>query len=87
MKPPAPPTSTSKKGKGGGRGQGGTTNGVTFAPDLSRIGSTGSAAPRSAAEYQPPDSFLEGIQRPTGRPGAGGQGNRTESVIAELFKF
>ena len=82
MKPPAP-SNTSKKGAGGKRGMSGSGTGpkVTFSQDLSRIGGA-PAAPRSAAEYQPPDSFLEGIQRPVKAPG-----NATESVLAQLWKF
>lgn len=94
MKPPAP-SNTSKKGAGGKRGMNGSgmNNGmngsgmngmgpkVSFSQDLSRIGGA-PAAPRSAAEYQPPDSFLEGIQRPVKTPG-----NATESVLAQLWKF
>lgn len=93
MKPPAPPASTSKKGAGGKRGAGGGgASKVTFARDLSNIGG-GQAAPKSAAEYQPPDSFLESVARPTRAVGAGGPAgaaagpNRTESVLAELWKF
>ena len=85
MKPPAPPTNSSKKGVGGKRGMGmatGSAQKVTFAPNLSRIGGA-PAAPRSAAEYQPPDSFLDSIQRPT-NPAVG---NPTESVLAQLWKF
>lgn len=82
MKPPAPPTNSSKKGAGGKRGAGNSTQKVTFAPELGRIGGAPAAA-RSAAEYKPPDSFLEGIQRPM----KGDSGNRTESVLAELWKF
>jgi hypothetical protein len=81
MKPPAPPANSSKKGAGGKRGMGPTPK-VSFAPGLSRIGGA-PAAPRSAADYQPPDSFLDGIQRPT-KPAAS---NPTESVIAQLWKF
>ncbi len=84
MKPP-PPTNSSKKGAGGkrgGSGSGGSTSKVTFAPDLGRIGGAPAAA-RSAAEYQPPDSFMEGIQRPV-KPAAG---SRTESILEELWKF
>jgi len=81
MKPP--PVNSSKKGAGGKRGgAGGSTSKVTFAPDLGRIGGA-PAAPRSAAEYQPPDSFMEGIQRPM-KPAAG---SRTESILEELWKF
>ena len=92
MKPPPPPAATSKKGAGGKRGGGGGTSRVTFATqagpthDLSNIGG-GPAAPRSAAEYQPPDSFLEGLQRPTAKAPVTAQPNRTESVLAELWKF
>jgi hypothetical protein len=85
MKPPAPPTNSSKKGLTGKRGMGAATGSaqkVTFAPNLSRIGGA-PAAPRSAADYQPPDSFLDGIQRPTKPP----PGNATESVLAQLWKF
>jgi hypothetical protein len=82
MKPPAPPTNSSKKGAGGKRGVGTTAQKVTFAPNLSRIGGAPAAA-RSAAEYQPPDSFLDSIQRPTKPAG----GNMTESVIEQLWKF
>jgi len=82
---PAAPTNTSKKGAGGKRGAGGAGSSaqkVTFAPDLGRIGSAPAAA-RSAAEYKPPDSFLEGIQRPM-KPAAG---NKTESILSELWNF
>jgi hypothetical protein len=85
MKPPAPPENSSKKGLSGKRGMGastGSTQRVAFAPQLSRIGG-GPAAPKSAAEYQPPDSFLDGIQRPTKPP----PNNPTESVLAQLWKF
>jgi len=85
MKPPAPPTNSSKKGTTGKRGMGATTGSaqrVTFAPELGKIGGAPAAA-RSAAEYQPPDSFLEGVQRPTPPPA----GNRTESILSELWKF
>jgi hypothetical protein len=87
MKPPAPPTNTSKKGAGGKRGTGGAAGSaqkVTFAPDLSRIGSAGTASPRSAADYEPPNSIVESFQRPTvKREGAGG----VESVLEQLWKF
>ena len=82
MKPPAKPTNTSKKGLTGKRGGGESAQKVTFAPNLSRIGGA-PAAPRSAAEYQPPDSFLDGIQRPAKPP----PGNATDSVLAQLWKF
>jgi hypothetical protein len=81
MKPPAP-VNSSKKGAGGKRGAGTSASNVTFAPDLGRIGGAPAAA-RSAADYQPPESFLEGIQRPMKPP----PGSRTESVLAELWKF
>lgn len=76
------PVNSSKKGAGGKRGSGGSTTKVTFAPDLGNIGGA-PAAPRSAAEYKPPESFMEGIQRPV-KPAAG---SRTESILAELWKF
>lgn len=78
MKPPA---NSSKKGAGGKRG-GGSASHVTFAPDLGRIGGAPAAA-RSAAEYKPPDSFMEGIQRPPAKAA----GSRTESILEELWKF
>jgi len=85
MKPPPAPNNSSKKGAGGKRGMGAATGSaqkVTFAPDLGRIG--GAPAPvRSAAEYSPPDSFLEGIQRPVKPPA----GNKTDSILSELWKF
>jgi len=85
MKPPAPPTNSSKKGTTGKRGMGAATGSaqrVTFAPELGKIGGAPAAA-RSAAEYKPPDSFLEGIQRPM----KSGAGSNTESVLSELWKF
>ncbi len=82
MKPAAAPANTSKKGAGGKRGAGGGgTAKVTFAPDLSRIGGA-PAAPRSAADYQPPDSFLDSVQRPLAGPS-----KKTESILDELWKF
>lgn len=84
MKPP-PPANSSKKGAGGKRGgvgPGGSASKVTFAADMGRIGGAPAAA-RSAADYQPPDSFMEGIQRPM-KPAAG---SRTESILEELWKF
>jgi hypothetical protein len=81
MKPPAKAVNTSKKGAGGKRGAA-DSKAVSFAPNLSRIGGA-PAAPRSAAEYQPPDSFLDGIQRPAKPP----PGNATDSVLAQLWKF
>ena len=81
---PAAPANSSKKGMGGKRGMGSATGSaqkVTFAP-MSNIGGA-PAQPKSAAEYKPPDSFLEGIQRPVKPP----PGNPTESVLAQLWKF
>jgi len=81
---PAAPANSSKKGMGGKRGMGSATGSaqkVTFAP-MSNIGGA-PAQPRSAAEYRPPDSFLEGIQRPVKPP----PGNPTESVLSQLWKF
>jgi hypothetical protein len=80
MKPP-PPTNSSKKGTTGKRGTGSTQR-VNFAPELGKIGGA-PAAVRSASEYKPPDSFLEGIQRPV-KPAAG---TRTDSILSELWNF
>lgn len=79
MKPAA--ANTSKKGAGGKRGGGAdSTQNVTFATDLSRIG--GAAAPaRSATDYKPPDSFVQNIQRPVKDE------KRTDSILEELWKF
>lgn len=89
MKPPPPPTATSKKGAGGKRGaagSGGEANRVTFAGGgpggLGQIGGA-AAAPRSAAEYTPPDTFLDSVQRPVGRVPQ----NKTESILSELLKM
>lgn len=86
MKPPEAPTSTSKKGAGGKRGAGGSTQKVTFSPDLSRMGSAGMAAPRTVGDYRPPDSFLNAIQRPL--PGeAAATGRSVDSLLQELYKI
>jgi hypothetical protein len=89
MKPPPPPAATSKKGAGGKRGaagSGGEANRVTFAgglgPGMGQIGGA-AAAPRSAAEYTPPDTFLDSVQRPMGRVPQ----NKTESILSELLKM
>lgn len=84
MKPPAP-VATSKKGAGGKRGMGAATGSaqhVTFAADLGRVGGAG-AAPRSAADYRPPDTFLDSVARPTGRVPQ----NNTEKILDELWKM
>jgi hypothetical protein len=92
MKPPPPPAATSKKGAGGKRGaagSGGEANRVTFAggpggpgQSMGQIGGA-AAAPRSAAEYTPPDTFLDSVQRPMGRVPQ----NKTESILSELLKM
>lgn len=64
MMPPAAPANTSKKGKEGRRGMGDRGPTVTFAPVLE----TARPPPRSAADYQPPDSFLNELARPAGPP-------------------
>jgi hypothetical protein len=84
MKPPPPPSATSKKGAGGKRGGGASANKVTFAANLSNIGGA-AAAPRSAAEYQPPDSFLNSMTTPN--PMKPESSSRTDSVLSELFRF
>lgn len=93
MKPPPPPSATSKKGAGGKRGaagSGGEANRVTFAGGYGAPGGKGlgqiggaAAAPRSAADYVPPDTFLDSVQRPVGRVPQ----NRTESILSELLKM
>jgi len=73
------PETTTKKGAGGKRGStSDTTQKVTFAPDLSRIGGAPAAA-RAAADYRPPDSFVQNIQRPDGK--------RVDSILEDLWKF
>lgn len=89
MMPPAP---TTKKGKEGKRGVGAEApRTVSFAPVESVA-----AAPRSAAEYRPPDSFLENLSRPAAAPrpmgppsGAprGGAPNTAADVLKDLWKF
>ena len=80
-----PATSTSKKGAGGKRGMGASAASVTFAP-ASSLGQVGghSAAPRSAADYAPPESFLETVQRP---PPGSTNASKTVSILEELWKF
>jgi hypothetical protein len=97
MMPPA--SSTSKKGKEGGRGMDGASlPSVTFAPASSGSGSGGGPAlapPRSAIDYQPPDAFVQGITRPPPRPQPLGNGvpngnaaaQTSNDVLAELWKF
>lgn len=82
MKPPEKPSNTSKKGAGGKRGAAPTPTVRNIGADLSRIGGAG-AAPRSAADYTPPDTFLDSVQRPIERMPQ----NKTDSLLAELFKF
>jgi hypothetical protein len=88
-----PPSSTSKKGKEGKRGNE-ITSGVTFATTPSLLGPT-QAPQRSTAEYSPPDSFLQGITRPAQKPlntvlpasAQPGPSETTSNVIADLWKF
>ena len=93
---------TTKKGAGGKRGMGaGSTQTVTFAPDLSRVGGGyapdlsrvgadlsrigGTAAPpKSVYDYQPPDGFLNTMQRPTRSTN---EGKQTEQILGELWKI
>lgn len=83
------PTSTSKKGKEGKRGTD-TTSGVTFATAPTFLGPA-VAPSRSTVEYSPPDSFLQGITKPSkpmGNAIPSTQGSQaTSDVIADLWKF
>jgi hypothetical protein len=72
MMPPALPVNTTKKGKEGKRGMGDKAPSVTFAP-LPPM-DTARPPPRSAADYQPPDSFLNELSRPSGAPRAPASG-------------
>ncbi len=101
MMPPAMPASTTKKGKEGKRGTNGSNDrgpSVTFAP--MPMMETARPAPRSAADYQPPDSFLNEMARPAGAPRApasglppgarangGGGGGAASNVLADLWNF
>ena len=91
-----PAESTSKKGKEGKRGLGDKGPSVTFAPAVDVYGANSivdsrQAPPRSAMDYQPPDSFLQGIQRPAPKPLGNGvpnsNGAREGDVLADLWKF
>lgn len=87
MKPPEAPSSTSKKGAGGKRGAGVSVNKVTFATDLSRIGSVGAAGARPVGEYRPPDAFMNAIQRPLPGEASMAGGKSTEALLQELWKM
>jgi hypothetical protein len=88
-----PPSSTSKKGKEGKRGNE-ITSGVTFATAPTLLGPT-QAPQRSTLEYSPPDSFLQGITRPQPKPignalpasAQPGPSQASADVIADLWKF
>ncbi len=94
MMPPPAPVNTTKKGKEGKRGMGDKGPSVTFAPMVE----TARPPPRSAADYQPPDSFLNELARPSqpprapaaaapgGRPTAAPSGPAA-NVLADLWKF
>jgi hypothetical protein len=85
------PIATSKKGAGGKRGTGGTATAVTFAtaPGGQGLGTLGgrAAAPRSAAEYVPPDSFLDSVQRPPPGPGKPTDEKKVINILNELWNF
>lgn len=88
-----PPSSTSKKGKEGKRGND-STSGVTFSSVPTLLGPT-RAPIRSTNEYSPPDFFVEGVTRPPPKPignslPASSQpkpSQATSDVIADLWKF
>jgi len=72
------PASTSKKGKEGKRG---------LEPAISFSGGS-QAPPRSTTDYQPPDSFLQGITRPAQAPIGNGVPKPPErDVLADLWNF
>lgn len=80
------PVTTTKKGKEGKRGLAPEApRTVSFAPE------TVAPAARSAAEYRPPDSFLENLSRPAARPVPQGPAapvaNSAVNVLADLWKF
>jgi hypothetical protein len=75
------PASTSKKGKDGKRG-------MESAPPPISFGSSSQAPARSTTDYQPPDSFLQGITRPATAPIGNGVPKAPErDVLADLWKF
>ena len=74
------PASTSKKGKEGKRG-------LEPAAPISFSGGS-QAPPRSTTDYQPPDSFLQGITRPAQAPIGNGVPKPPErDVLADLWNF
>lgn len=88
------PTNTTKKGKEGKRGLNERSErSVSFAPLPTT--DTARPPPRSAAEYQPPDSFLNELARPGGRqqvarettPAATAPSQAAANVLADLWKF
>lgn len=83
MPPPPPPQNSSKKGAGGNRGAGGKSR-VSFAPSTQEAAAP-AAAPASAFEYTPPQSFVNTMTRPQNPPrsGASGAGN----ILADLWNF
>ena len=90
MMPPPAPVNTTKKGKEGKRGMGDRGPSVTFAPMVE----TARPPPRSAADYQPPDSFLNELARPSGqqRPAAPPRtaappSQATANVLSDLWRF
>lgn len=95
MMPSLPnPTNTTKKGKEGKRGMSERgERSVSFAPLPTT--DTARPPPRSTAEYQPPDSFLNELARPGGRqpvaretmPAATAPSQAAANVLADLWKF
>ena len=76
MMPPAP-LNVNKKGTG-------ARSRISFAPSVQTAEDT-AGAPRSAADYQPPPSFVNTMTRPVNepKPGATGAGN----ILADLWNF
>jgi hypothetical protein len=76
MMPPAP-LNVNKKGTG-------ARSRISFAPSVQTAEDT-PGAPRSAADYEPPASFVNTMTRPVNepKPGATGAGN----ILADLWNF
>jgi hypothetical protein len=95
MTPPPAPAPTSKKGAGGKRGMGDRGPSVTFAPlpFISEAAPQAQQQPKSAADYRPPDSFLQNLAKPPPPPRAPMRGSAppaapgTGDVLADLWQF
>ena len=85
----APTQNTSKKGAGGKRGME-MKPAEMRGPGLDYVMSH-TAPPRSAAEYRPPDAFLENLARPLAPPppppSVVPRAQPTNDILADLWKF